>query len=65
METNAIIGLVLIGAGFADAAVALFVLAPRIPDENRRRLVVGAVASGGVMMALAGIAIALGAISFG
>ncbi len=50
-------GIALVAAGAADCVVALALLGPRIADPNTRRIVVGAVFSGGVMMALLGGAI--------
>jgi hypothetical protein len=54
---NAIVGFSLIVAGFADCAIAMFVLRPRIPDAMRRQVIVMAMVSGGAMMILLGGAI--------
>jgi hypothetical protein len=48
-----ILGWVLVVAGVLDVLTALLVLGPRLP-EPRRPVVVGAVLSGGVLMALLG-----------
>ena len=60
MEINAIVGAVLVLAGLADCAVGMFLLGPRIRDENRRRVIVMAIVSGGAMMILLGGAIGMG-----
>jgi len=60
MGTNAIVGLALIAAGMADAAVAMFLVGPRIPDRARRQMIVMAILSSSVLMLLLGGAIAMG-----
>jgi hypothetical protein len=48
-----ILGWVLVAAGVLDVLTAVLVLGPRLP-EPRRPVVLGAVLSGGVLMALLG-----------
>ena len=64
MGTSTIVGICLITAGFADCAVAMCVLGPRIRDARRRNMIVMAVVSGGAMMILLGGAIAGGVLRF-
>lgn len=65
METNQLVGLILIVVGALDPLIGMFLIAPRIPDENRRRMVtISLVASGAVMTGL-GVAFLLGVLPGG
>lgn len=59
MESNVFIGLVLIVAGVADVGVAL-ALTRRIPDRNRRTILLAALLSGAAIMMGLGAAFLLG-----
>jgi hypothetical protein len=49
MQTNQIIGLVLILVGISDPLIGIFLVAPRAPEE-RRKLIVGAMIGGGITL---------------
>ena len=60
MTTAQFIGTALIGAGALDCVVAVAVLGPRLSSSAPRRMVVAGMISGGVVVALVGVAFLLG-----
>ncbi len=60
MESNTLVGLVLIAAGFIDAALALFVVGPKVQDPTGRMVAVGVVLTGAVAMVIFGGLLAYG-----
>ena len=62
LDSATILGLALIAAGVMDCLVAVAFVGPRIPEPGKRQVVVMAVASGGAMMVLVGVAFLLGVI---
>ena len=65
MDTHVVIGIALVAAGAADMALAVALVGPRLPAGPQRSVVVGALVSGGALMALVGGAIWLRVIPLG
>lgn len=62
MNTNTIVGLVLIFAGFVDCAIGAFVVAPKIEEPFQRRVVLGTVLAGASGMIIFGGLLASGVV---
>ena len=60
MNTNTIVGLVLIFAGFVDCAIGAFLMAPKIEEPLQRRVVLGTVVTGAAGMIVLGGLLASG-----
>jgi hypothetical protein len=65
LSPETIVGLALLLAAMAEVVTGLFIVGPRIPDEGRRRIVVGALIASGVGMAVFGGLFLGGAIGLG
>jgi uncharacterized BrkB/YihY/UPF0761 family membrane protein len=65
LSPETIVGIALLFAAMAEIVTGLFVVGPRIPEEGRRRLVVGALLASGVAMAIFGGLFLGGAIGLG
>lgn len=62
MESNTLLGLVLIAAGIVDAAMALFVVGPKVQDPTGRMVAVGMVLTGAAAMVIFGGLLASGTV---
>lgn len=59
-NTRQMVGIILIAVGFLDPVLGFFVLAPRVPDENKKKVVVMALVGSGLTMMAVGALILAG-----
>lgn len=64
MDTNTLVGLILVGIGFLDSAVVAFFVVPKIADPQHKLIVGGIVIATGLATILVGSFLASGAINF-
>ncbi|MFN7976473.1 MAG: hypothetical protein U0166_29750 [Acidobacteriota bacterium] len=61
MPQNQLVGMILIGVGVLDPILGFFVVAPRVPDPAKKKVVVGALLTSGALMVALGGAFLAGA----
>lgn len=57
MDTQQIVGIVLVFAGFLDAMTVYFILEPQLKDSPHKKTVLGAVVIGALLFFAAGTAL--------
>lgn len=62
MPQHQIIGLIVFGVGIVDACIGHLLIAPRVPDENKRKILKIAFSISGVGIASLGLAVYKGLI---
>lgn len=65
LPVGLLVGSVLIFTGILDIILGVLVIGPRIADENQRRVVLGALTAGAVLMFALGALFATGVIDLG
>jgi hypothetical protein len=64
MDTNTLVGLILIGMGFLDSAVVAFLVVPKIVDPQQKLIVGGTVITVGLATIIVGSLLVSGTLNF-
>jgi hypothetical protein len=64
MDTNTLVGLILIGMGFLDSAVVAFLVVPKIADPQQKLIVGGTVITVGLATIIVGSLLVSGTLNF-
>ena len=65
MTTNQLVGSILIGVGFLDMATGLLIIAPRMQDPEKKKIILMALGTGAFVMIVLGALFLLGVIPLG